>query len=219
MIYVVTHIPYTHRAYDGYNDLYVGDLFDGVGENINDLNPYLNETTAMYWLWKNCNDDIIGLCHYRRFLDIGDGEPLPLHLAEQYLKTYDMIVGHPASLSTTIYKSFLQNYEDDVSYFQKYLHKLYPIYPGLGRYVHSKPKIVTHNIFVARRETIFKYFEWLFPVIIPLTRQFIREDLPNVKNYRLLGYICEILFGYWVSRVNTFKLRFEVIDDEECWAL
>ncbi len=49
-----------------------GVLHDNVGENISDLNPHLNEVTALYWVWKHPEvrqSEFVGFCHYRRFLD------------------------------------------------------------------------------------------------------------------------------------------------------
>lgn len=49
-----------------------GILHDCDGANIAELNPHLNETTALWWLWQHPEArqgaDYIGLCHYRRFL-------------------------------------------------------------------------------------------------------------------------------------------------------
>ena len=52
---------------------------DNTGDNISELNSYINEWTAIYWLWKNyCeigNPEVIGLIHYRTMfmLDIYPG--------------------------------------------------------------------------------------------------------------------------------------------------
>lgn len=41
---------------------------DDTGDNISIKNKIYSEMTAMYWVWKNCNDlEYVGLCHYRRF--------------------------------------------------------------------------------------------------------------------------------------------------------
>ena len=42
---------------------------DNTGDNIAHLNPYFGEFTTMYWAWKNEQlPDVVGFCHYRRFL-------------------------------------------------------------------------------------------------------------------------------------------------------
>jgi hypothetical protein len=41
---------------------------DDTGENISSKNKYYSELTGIYWAWKNQQADIIGSCHYRRFL-------------------------------------------------------------------------------------------------------------------------------------------------------
>ena len=60
--YVVTHKKISLDLPDGYKIIHAGhaqatetfgDLVDDAGENISRLNLYLNEVTALFWLWKH----------------------------------------------------------------------------------------------------------------------------------------------------------------------
>lgn len=41
-------------------------LMDDVGENISPLNSIFGDLTVLYWMWKNADDDFLGICQYRR---------------------------------------------------------------------------------------------------------------------------------------------------------
>lgn len=43
---------------------------DNTGENISEKRLTFNELTVQYWAWKNCRADYMGLCHYRRYLNL-----------------------------------------------------------------------------------------------------------------------------------------------------
>ena len=49
-----------------------GMLTDAAGETIASLNPFLNETTALWWVWRHREVRqgvaFVGFCHYRRLL-------------------------------------------------------------------------------------------------------------------------------------------------------
>ena len=70
MIYINKHKEYNNPIPKDYEELYGGNLFtDTEADNINYLNPYINEATGLYYIWKNKKDKYVGLCHYKMFFE------------------------------------------------------------------------------------------------------------------------------------------------------
>ena len=62
------------------------------GDNIDNLNPWYCELTGLYYLWKHCNDDIVGLEHYRRYFVNEKKNILNEFEIKEILKNNDIIL-------------------------------------------------------------------------------------------------------------------------------
>lgn len=60
------------------NHYTIKDIYykDNTGDHISEKNSSFNELSTLYWAWKNLDFDIIGLAHYRRYLDLSYKKPL-----------------------------------------------------------------------------------------------------------------------------------------------
>ena len=68
-------------------------------------------------------------------------------------------------------------------------------------------------MFVCKPDMLDDYCRWQFPTIIPLADRFMREDSgKGIKNDRALGYICEMMFGFWCSDLDKYKLDVKMIE-------
>lgn len=207
MIYIVKHRECFSPNVSGYGDLGVGKLFQHKGDNINYLNPYINEATALYDIWKNSKDKIVGMCHYRRFFE-KDGEFLTLKDAEDILKEHEIITSVDFTPPVTPYE--LLSRAIDPHTLKKYIPKLPE---DFQKWISEPNSFNICNMFVCKRTLLNKYCEWLFPVIIPMAEEFMKEDSTGrFKDDRALGFFCEMMFGYWCRDLDKCKMNIKIIE-------
>ena len=207
MIYIVKHKECDLPKLPGYTQLGVGKIFNHKGDNINYLNPYLNETTALYDIWKNTDEKIVGICHYRRFFE-KDRDYLQFKDAEKALKEHDIIVTKDYMPPVTPYYWLSQAITTHT--LDKYIPKLPD---DFQEWLHKPQSYNICNMFVCKQNILDFYCRWLFPIMIPLADQFMQEDSgKNPKDDRALGFICEMMFGFWCKGLDKYKLDVKMIE-------
>ena len=215
MIYIVSHIPLSEDKYNNpdYKILPVGQTYTSHGEdNINNLNLYINELTGFYYLWKNCNDEYIGINHYRRIFVDNSGKWISINDAKDIIdyRGFDIIC-------TPLYKEYISlentltmQHKVDERVLKKYLNILYTREHGLQNYFHNTVEFNPKNMLICKKDIFDRYCSWLFPLILPIVDIFIHEDVNNTIEKRLLGFIFERLLTYWISKEYLHKYSLEV---------
>ncbi len=210
MIYIIKHREYNNPIPEDYIELGIGDLFDGKAEdNLNKYNLYLNEIEGLYYIWKYAKEDIVGLCHYRRFFWYND-DYLKLKDAKKILKNNDIIVAPLVTFNMNLYYQLRFEVENSDK-LDKYLELFYKEVPGFKDYL-QETGFNNREIFVCKKELIDKYCEWLFPKIMPIADKFIKEEKGTNCNQRLVSHIIERLFSYWLRQENLKIYEMEYKD-------
>ena len=226
-MYVVTHkkLPPEHvqRLPAGYKVIHAGRalgedlgfLGDDTGENISALNPFLNEVTALYWMWKNTSHSIVGLSHYRRFFVANGKNFLTAEEAENILKSYDIIVlklsmGRAPS-SEALYHGICDNdiYPLFENIVRKNLMRAQPDYLDAFNLKMNSPIFFACNMFVARQNIFEAYCEWLFSFMVDSTRE-ILNTTPLAKlsfsERRLPAHFAERMMTVWLMK-NRLRIK------------
>jgi len=224
-IYIATHKKVEFPQNEIYLPIQVGaeinsdigvELKDNMGENISNKNKSFCELTLLYWMWKNCEEDIIGLVHYRRyFFDTmfknKKEDILKEDKINSLLKKYTLIVPKKRYLGRrTVYKQYeeLHNIKD-LEECKKIIEEKYPDYVPSFDKVMSNKYLHPYNMFIGKTEILNNYFKWLFDVLFELEK---RIDIKNYDKYnsRVYGFLSERLFNVWIEKNIDKKLLKEV---------
>lgn len=226
MIYIISHKNFNGPEDSFYRIMAVGknkdemrcDYRDDIGEDIiAQKNQYYCELTGIYWLWKHCKDDCIGICHYRRYFTTGpEWKPdlstvLKENDVREKLKNNDIILPPIQAFRYPIFHYVLRiynEYEDDI--FAKLRETIKEISPdylpyfdelALGYQSHA------WNMFICKKQLFDSYCEWLFSILFELEdklRGTFDIDAMNAEQKRLFGYLSEHLITVWI-RKNKIK--------------
>ena len=239
-MYVVTHKKlsdeHVEKLPEGYQIIHAGRaisqdfgyLGDDIGANISHLNPYLNELTALYWIWKNTNHSIIGLSHYRRFFTESEEKPfteindkkfsyekiLTEETAIKLLDDCDIIVTRLAQHYTTQFEDIKDNVGLELATFIKITLKekvtrLYPDYEKTFDYVMNSPTYYECHMFITRKAVFEKYCEWLFSFTLGTFNE-VSQKVPIEKfqgqTKRAVGHFIERMMTVWLIK-NRLRVK------------
>lgn len=231
-IYVVTHKNFNPICKSPYQVIVAGSkvraglgenvLFDNVGENISEKNPNYCELTALYWIWKNdTSSEIIGLCHYRRYLSrslcSNSGKYIlsEKNIQKYFKRGYDVILPYKPIARRTVAEIYCDcGYEKDLRLLRTIIEKRCPDYLKDYDLLLKRHSNYPANIMILSKLLLNQYAEWLFDLLFVMERE---NDISgySAQEARIYGYLAERLLEVWV-RKNKLKVRhFRMINTDE----
>jgi len=177
-------------------------------------NHYYSELSTLHHIWKEVDDDIVGLEHYRRFFIDKTYDPirngfnsykiLNSEKIEHILSGCDAILiiqyeMYPNIMSCLCSEAHLPCGDPNDPQIKQWIFEWLLFIrdkdPDFGNWVfntmfHSQA-FFANNMFITKKEIISKYCEYLFPKIEEFAKS--KTNLP----LRIFGYFSEYLMGYW----------------------
>ena len=187
-------------------------LRDNDGDHIAEKNASFCELTALYWAWKNLDADILGLCHYRRFLGSPrsavlragtnkEDQILDRSQAESLLKDYDLILPKKRHywIETRESQYAHAHHAEDLQCVEQILSERYPDYMPEWKWMLGTRSGHICNMFVMRRDMADQYCSWLFDILFEAER---RLDITSYSDNdrRVFGFLGERLLDVWVRK-------------------
>lgn len=215
-IYVITHRSINIRVNNKiYYPLLVGAnknnckqavFYDNTGNNISDKNSNFCELTGLYWIWKNGENEVTGLCHYRRFFTKNrylfcNKFILREEDINKYLKQCDIILperNHHEYFGLTAYENYKKLHNiNDWHITKEVINEICPEYNKDVEWFEHEKIGYCYNMFISQKELLDEYSKWLFSILFEVEK---RLDVKNYDSYnkRVFGFLSERLINVWV---------------------
>lgn len=215
VVAVAAHKPYWMPADAAYLPVLVGASGkdgpsgwqrDDTGDNISTRNATFCELTGHYWLWKNMDADIYGLCHYRRYFSRGfslqDKRGRILSGDQLCKRMQDCDVLLPKKRRYWIETNYSQyihaHHVEDLRVTREIIKEKYADYLPAWDDVMQRRSGHRFNMFLMRGEAFSVYSAWLFDILFELER---RLDIADYSSYdrRVFGFVGERLLDVWLA--------------------
>lgn len=186
----------------------VADILDCDGENISFKNGNYSELTALYWMWKNRlskpsadeGHEYYGMAHYRRILELTEDDVLRLVDNE-----VDVVLPYPMSYEPDMgahHRRYLK--QEDWEAVQRAVLENNPEYSEIFPDILGQKCFYNYNIILARKEVLWEYCSWLFPILERVEQISIPKGTERADRY--IGYVAETLetlyFMFHKDRLN-----------------
>ena len=228
-MYVAAHKPSEFPPDEGYFPIHVGKALtdvdlgipgDDTFDNISTKNQTFCELTALYWIVKNSDADIVGLSHYRRYFApkeksisfSGVNIAASADFAEFQTGT-DLVVSDPMGFLNDITKTQISVEENyfgtsigyDLYLAREALRRLQPAYLDAFDFVMRNCQLIPFNMMVGKKAAFNECWNWMFPILFMLD-DWIPSHTYNAYQKRVFGFLSERLHTVWVVH-NRIKYR------------
>ena len=221
MIYIAAHKEFDVPRLENYVPLQVGAegkeslgyLQDNTGDNISIKNQNFCELTGLYWIWKNCNADIVGLVHYRRyfvksFFTTNIEKAITKKDIIKYLQKYDVILPKPYwTYKKTVEEQYSADHNiEDYKKLRNIIEKNTPEYLDAFDKISKRRYFYNFNMFIMDKKLFNEYAKWVFFILEELEKQ---VDISNYNDYnkRIYGFLSERLFNVWIEKHQELKIK------------
>jgi len=219
---------------DCYFPLQVGTSINGIidetwindnkGIGISEKNLEYNELTGAYWIWKNSDADIVGLCHYRRFFTDFLGRLDNLLFLHKKVLSQDSILELLNNSDAIVHKPTFfpfgnkRHFEKrsigtkDLILARQIIKKYYPDYlKDCDKVLYSHFGHM-FNMIITRKDIYNNMCKWMFDILFGLDKIISRrnEDLS-----RRLGMVGERLMDIWLIHNNVLLHECHCINTEK----
>jgi hypothetical protein len=212
---MATHVNYSKPPFDYVTPIFVGNspekgdysgLTDQTGINISQRNHIYGELTALYWIWRNTQDDMVGLCHYRRFFDMTGPE------IQSALHGNRIILPPLCRLKWQVDQQFVRAHNEQIwRQTLDILYRKHPTYKAPATQVFSGNLLYRHNMFIAGRAFVEKYCSFVFDILFELER-FVELHHLNDYQQRYAGFVSERLLTLYVIANDIPRVERRIID-------
>lgn len=226
----VTHKEYWMPKDELYMPIQVGNgqsfgfARDNTGINIAEKNKNFCELTALYWGWKNLEEDYIGLDHYRRhFAEKRTGPKKERILTKEsllkHLDHYDVILPRPRHYWIETNQSQYEHahHKEDLLVIEEIISKYYPEYCSSYSQVMRKTSGHRFNMMIMKKELLNDYCTFLFDILFRAEKCI---DISGYSDYdsRIFGFIGERLLDVWIYKNHIqYKELPYVFMEKENW--
>lgn len=177
-------------------------LTDHIGDNISIKNKQYCELTALYWIWKNAKEDIVGLCHYRRHFI------LPDHWKKAFeTGRVDVVLALPLYVTPTLGQNYKNRHDpSDYEYMLEFVRDYYSNdYEDMVIFFNGN-LYSPCNMFIMRKEVLEELCNWLFPILEAVEKHGGQKE-DNYFN-RYPGFLSERLISFFFEKNRE---RFKVV--------
>lgn len=218
--YVISHKYIDDKRFNNRKLLYVNQLIKKNTsngdetwkfDNIDYLNPFYCELTALYWIWKNVKEvEYISIEHYRRVFISSSGSIAEYKLLTKkeisdILRKYSIILPRNHWFKNTLYREYENNHiKKDMDLMIELINKSYPEYNDSVNKIMTGQICSLFNMAVIKKSDFDEYCKFTFDI---LNRVFdeIKDENAIRSGYqsRTIGFLAERLFNIWVN--NKFN--------------